>query len=102
MQPTSTAQRSQALRLADRVKLGGSGLPSRHFLLAGEDVLKTSAGAAAPSPVFLMSRGETGLLSLIDFGRVVRYHRDVLHRWLATGSCPGRTAIADCGGGLCS
>jgi excisionase family DNA binding protein len=28
-------------------------------------------------------------------GRVVRYHRDVLDRWLARGSCPGRTTIAD-------
>jgi excisionase family DNA binding protein len=28
-------------------------------------------------------------------GRVVRYHRDVLDRWLARGSCPGRMTIAD-------
>jgi excisionase family DNA binding protein len=28
-------------------------------------------------------------------GRVVRYHRDSLDRWLAKGSCPGRTTIAD-------
>jgi excisionase family DNA binding protein len=28
-------------------------------------------------------------------GRVVRYHRDVLDRWLSKGSCPGRTTIAD-------
>lgn len=28
-------------------------------------------------------------------GRVVRYRRDALDRWLRRGSCPGRTTIAD-------
>ncbi len=28
-------------------------------------------------------------------GRVVRYHRDALDRWLSKGNCPGRTSIAD-------
>ena len=28
-------------------------------------------------------------------GRVVRYHRDALDRWLSRGSCPGRSTIAD-------
>lgn len=28
-------------------------------------------------------------------GRVVRYHRDQLDRWLSKGSCPGRSTIAD-------
>jgi excisionase family DNA binding protein len=28
-------------------------------------------------------------------GRVVRYNREVLDRWLSKGSCPGRTTIAD-------
>jgi excisionase family DNA binding protein len=28
-------------------------------------------------------------------GRVVRYHREALDRWLSKGSCPGRTTIAD-------
>jgi len=30
-------------------------------------------------------------------GRVVRYHRDAIDRWLSRGSCPGRTTIADSG-----
>jgi excisionase family DNA binding protein len=28
-------------------------------------------------------------------GRVVRYHRDHLDRWLARGACPGRTTRPD-------
>jgi excisionase family DNA binding protein len=28
-------------------------------------------------------------------GRVVRYHRETLDRWLASGACPGRGTIAD-------
>jgi excisionase family DNA binding protein len=30
-------------------------------------------------------------------GRVVRYHRDAIDKWLARGSCPGRPTIADRG-----
>jgi excisionase family DNA binding protein len=28
-------------------------------------------------------------------GRVVRYHRGVIDRWLAKGACPGLTTLAD-------
>jgi excisionase family DNA binding protein len=28
-------------------------------------------------------------------GRVVRYHRDTIDRWLAKGGCSGRTTLAD-------
>jgi excisionase family DNA binding protein len=28
-------------------------------------------------------------------GRVVRYHRDAIDRWLARGACSGRTTLAD-------
>jgi excisionase family DNA binding protein len=28
-------------------------------------------------------------------GRIVRYNREVLDRWLSKGSCPGRTSIAN-------
>jgi excisionase family DNA binding protein len=28
-------------------------------------------------------------------GRIVRYHRGVLDRWLSKGSCPGRSTLAD-------
>ena len=30
-------------------------------------------------------------------GRVVRYHRDTIDRWLSRGGCPGRTTLADMG-----
>lgn len=30
-------------------------------------------------------------------GRVVRYNREILDRWLSRGSCPGRMTIADVG-----
>ncbi len=28
-------------------------------------------------------------------GRVVRYHREALDRWLLKGACPGRITLAD-------
>jgi excisionase family DNA binding protein len=28
-------------------------------------------------------------------GRVVRYHRDQLDRWLSKGGCPGRATLPD-------
>jgi hypothetical protein len=52
------------------VTSGGSGLPSRGVIYGTEGAGKTSLGAAAPAPVFLMTRGETGLTTLIDSGRV--------------------------------
>jgi excisionase family DNA binding protein len=30
-------------------------------------------------------------------GRVVRYHRDVIDRWLSQGGCSGRQTLADLG-----
>ena len=57
------------LSLAD-VQKGGSGLPNRCILHGPEGAGKTSFGCCAPKPVFLMTRGETGLLTLIDAARV--------------------------------
>ena len=70
MQPIPQGQRPRAFSLASDIKAGGSGLPSRHVIYGPEGIGKTSLAAAAPLPVFLMSRGETGLLSLIDHSRV--------------------------------
>jgi excisionase family DNA binding protein len=28
-------------------------------------------------------------------GRIVRYHRDAIDKWLAKGACPGRASLAD-------
>lgn len=54
----------------DRVTTQGPGLPSRVVLHGVEGVGKTSFAAAAPSPVFGMARGETGLETLIDSGQL--------------------------------
>ena len=57
------------LALAD-IRVGGSGLPSRGVVHGTEGTGKTSFGCAAPKPVFLMTKGETGLETLIDNGQV--------------------------------
>src|SRR5205823_961546 len=44
--------------------------PARVILIAGEKWGKTSWAANAPNPIFLMSKGETGLLTLIERGLV--------------------------------
>lgn len=59
----------QRLSLSD-VTGKGKGLPSRVILHGLEGVGKTSWAANAPAPVFLMARGETGLETLIDSGRL--------------------------------
>jgi len=48
----------------------GNKLPSRVVLHGVEGVGKTSFAASAPKPYVLMARGETGLETLIDSGRV--------------------------------
>ena len=50
------------------VKATGAGLPNRYILYALEKWGKTSLAAQAPKPVFIMTAGETGLLTLIDNG----------------------------------
>jgi hypothetical protein len=60
---------ARKLGLGDVVETG-SGLPSRIVVYGPEGAGKTSLAAAAPRPIFLMSRGETGLKTLLDFGLV--------------------------------
>jgi hypothetical protein len=55
--------------LAD-VRTSGAGLPNRCIFHGVEGVGKTSFGACAPRPIFLMTKGETGLVTLIDSGQV--------------------------------
>ncbi len=38
-----------------------------------------------------------GFIPYAKRGRVVRYNREILDRWLSRGSCPGRMTIADLG-----
>lgn len=68
--PLSTRQPEQKRNFLGEVKKTGSGLPSRMVLHGVEGVGKTSFGASAPSPIFGMAKGETGLETLIDAGRV--------------------------------
>lgn len=44
----------------------GRSVPSRYILYAGEGWGKTSFGAQFPRPIFIETRGETGLETLID------------------------------------
>jgi hypothetical protein len=60
---------SRRLTLAD-VSQSGAGLPNRCILHGPEGIGKTSFGCCAPKPIFLMSSGETGLLTLMDAGQV--------------------------------
>jgi hypothetical protein len=55
--------------LAD-VITAGSGRPSRGVIYGPEGGGKTSLGCMFPGPIGLMTRGETGLETLIDAGRV--------------------------------
>lgn len=48
----------------------GSGLPNRYVLHGVEKIGKSSLATFAPSPIFLETKGETGLETLIDSGRV--------------------------------
>jgi hypothetical protein len=68
-EPVPSALLGPPLTLAD-VTAAGSGLPSRGVVHGPEGTGKTSCGCAAPKPVFLMTRGETGLETLIDNGQV--------------------------------
>lgn len=57
-------------RAAPAISRAGSGLPSRVVVHAVEGAGKTSFAAHGPEPIFSMTRGETGLLTLIDNGLV--------------------------------
>lgn len=67
--------RSQGPAVVSRVSLsdirtGGSGLPNRYAMHAVQGFGKTSFGAYFPKPIFLQSRGETGLETLIEAGMI--------------------------------
>lgn len=64
--PTAQTRR---LSLAD-VTAKSSGLPNRYILHGVEKVGKTSFAAYAPKPVFIQTKGETGLDTLIEAKRL--------------------------------
>jgi len=70
--------------MLDSVTNKGSGLPPRIILHAQEKFGKTSFAAFAPKPIFAMTRGETGLLSLLDAGLVpkVDYYPEDFKDWM--------------------
>ena len=59
-----------------------SGLPNRYIAHGGEGTGKTSFAAYTPNPVFIQTRGETGLDTLIGAGRLP----EIAH-WPETQDC---------------
>lgn len=62
-------QAGRKLTLAD-VSSKGSGLPNRYILHGVEGIGKTSFAAQFPRPIFIQTKGETGLETLIDAGQL--------------------------------
>jgi hypothetical protein len=58
------------MSLLSKVVSKAPALPPRIYLYAPEKWGKSSFAAHAPKPIFVMSQGETGLLTLIESGRV--------------------------------
>jgi hypothetical protein len=78
---SKSAFRSRPLSLAD-LRDGGSDLPNRAVVHGPEGSGKTSLAACAPKPVVLMTKGETGLDTLINAGRVPKIpHFPELKDW---------------------
>jgi len=66
---SGSPQATQKKSLSE-ITSSGSGMPNRYCLHGPEKWGKTSFAAQAPKPIFIQSRGETGLDPLIDAGRV--------------------------------
>lgn len=58
-------QPTKRLTIAD-ISMAGSGLPNRYVIHGVEGWGKTSLAANMPKPIFIQTRGETGLETLID------------------------------------
>lgn len=90
---------------APKISASGSGLPSRVILHGVEGCGKTTFASFAPKPIVAMTGGETGLLTLIDNGRVPETpHFDQFEtwpslleaiRWLTVNDHPYRTFVID-------
>lgn len=64
-----TSQPAKSLSLSD-ITSKGSGLPGRYIVYGPEGCGKTSFGAQFPNPLFVQTKGESGLDALIDSGRL--------------------------------
>ncbi len=75
----------------------GRKLPSRIVMHAIPKWGKTSFAAHAPRPIFLMTRGEDGLLSLMDAGRIedAAHYPDCFDRWSVLMGALKELAAAD-------
>lgn len=90
---------------ASLIKTGGSNLPNRYALHAVEGWGKTSLAAQFPSPLFLQSKGETGLETLIQNGQLpetphlpeIETWQDFLNTldWLRSADHSFKTLICD-------
>jgi hypothetical protein len=84
--PTRSAQPPAPSNVV-RMSLGsivtkGNGLPNRYVTYAVEGWGKTSLAAHYPKPIFIQSRGETGLETLIDAGQLPETpHFPECHTW---------------------
>lgn len=79
--PRVSGSAAKIFSLAD-VATKSKSLPNRWALHAGQGFGKTSLLAYAVAPVFLMTRGETGLLTLIDSGQLPETpHLPELESW---------------------
>lgn len=67
--PGRPSQQARQPSLSD-ITSKGRGLPGRYVLYGTEGCGKTSFGAQMPNPVFIQTKGETGLETLIDAGRL--------------------------------
>lgn len=95
---------------ASLISTKGANLPNRYVMYAGEGWGKTSFGAQVPKPIFIQSRGETGLETLIDAGQLP----DVAHfpevqdwptlmgavQWLRESEHPYKSVVIDTINGL--
>lgn len=109
-QPTRLPVQPVKKNWSGEIKSGGNGLPSRVILHGVEGVGKTSWAAFAPGAIFMMSRGETGLETLIDAGRLpaiqhfpqITAWQDVLSLvdWLTTEEHGFKTLVIDVLSGL--
>jgi len=108
--PARSTGRPPTVDWAKQVKKSGRGLPSRLLLHGVEGIGKTSFGAHAPSPIFIMAKGETGLETLIDSGQLkdtphlpeIQNWQDVLSalEWLTTSDHDHKTLVLDTMNGL--
>lgn len=80
------------------ISRAGPNLPSRIIYHGVEGIGKSSWAAQSPKPIFIMTRGETGLATLIDNGQIGETdHFAVISNWMDMLGCIDYLAINDTG-----